>query len=74
MKVGRSEGPKGQQKETNRPTADAGRVGDRQRSGLGACERRFRTCGRGWPGWIPGWVEGVIDEFCTVREKVQDGA
>jgi hypothetical protein len=74
MKVSRSEGPKGQQKETNRPTADAGRGVDRQRSGLGACERRYRSCGQGRSGWTPGSAAGVIDEFCTVREKVQDGA
>ena len=74
MKVSRSEGPKGQQKETNRPTAETGRGVDRQRSGLDARERRYRTCGQSWPGWIPGWAVGVIDEFCAVREKVQDGA
>lgn len=74
MKVSRSEGPKGQQKETNRPTAEAGRGVDRQRTGLDACARRFRLCGQGRPGWNPGSAAGAIDEFCAVREKVQDGA
>jgi len=74
MKVSWSEGPKGQQKETNRPTAEAGRGVDRKRGGLDAYEGRIRTCGQSLPGWIPGGAAGVIDEFCAVREEVQDGA
>lgn len=74
MKVSRSEGPKGQQKATNRPTAEAGRGVDRHGVGLAGCGPRYRSGGQGRVWWMPGLAAGGIDEFCAVREKVQAGA
>lgn len=74
MKVGWSEGLKGQQKETNRPTAEAGRGVDRNGFGLSGCGLRYRFGNQGKVRWIPGHAVAVIDEFCAVREAVQEGA